>query len=216
MGQVVDAASFADAVRTRNASHVNGGPSPGGCDWSIAAKPRAQWRVSLDKRFAMRHLLVTLFSAAAATRILAHDPALPPAADKPPGPGRLRFESISLSPRDGSAPVKAELGHLTVLENRSRPDGPTIELAFVRFKTRSAHPGTPVVWLAGGPGGSGTQDAEGPILPLFQAIAEFSDVIALDQRGMGRSQPRLDCPGRFDLPLDRPMDRGLVLAAFRE
>jgi pimeloyl-ACP methyl ester carboxylesterase len=72
------------------------------------------------------------------------------------------------------------------------------------------------VWLAGGPGGSGSQDAEGPILPLFQAIAEFSDVIALDQRGMGHSEPRLECPGRFDLPLDRPMEHGLVLAAFRE
>jgi pimeloyl-ACP methyl ester carboxylesterase len=46
--------------------------------------------------------------------------------------------------------------------------------------------------------------------------AESADVIALDQRGMGRSLPRLDCPGNFDLPLDRPMERNFVLAAFRE
>jgi pimeloyl-ACP methyl ester carboxylesterase len=91
-----------------------------------------------------------------------------------------------------------------------------IELAFLRFRTAAVRPGPPVVWLAGGPGGSGTQDAEGAILPLFQAIAETSDVIALDQRGMGRSLPRLDCPGGFDLPLDRPMERNFVLAAFRE
>jgi pimeloyl-ACP methyl ester carboxylesterase len=131
-------------------------------------------------------------------------------------PGRLRFEPIRLAPRDGSSPVAAELGHLTVLENHARPTGPTIELAFVRFKTGAARPSAPVVWLAGGPGGSGSQDAEGPILPLFQKIAEFADVIALDQRGMGLSQPRLLCPGRFDLPLDRPMERELVLTAFRE
>ena len=104
---------------------------------------------------------------------------------------------------------------MTVLENRARPDGATIELAFVRLKTAAARPGPPVVWLAGGPGGSGTQDSKGPLLPLLLEVAEFSDVIALDQRGMGLTRPRLECPGRLDLPLDRPMERGLVLAAFR-
>ena len=140
----------------------------------------------------------------------------PPAAIPRATPGELRSESVKLTPRDGSPPVTADLGRLIVLENRSRPDGATIELAFVRFRAKSSRPGTPVVWLAGGPGGSGSNDAEGPILPLFESIAEYSDVIALDQRGMGRSRPRLECPGRFDLPLDRPMEPNLVLAAFRE
>jgi pimeloyl-ACP methyl ester carboxylesterase len=130
--------------------------------------------------------------------------------------GRIRTTPYTLQPRDGSRAVTAELGWLTVPENHARSGGPTIELAFLRFRTAAPHPGSPVVWLAGGPGGSGTQDAEGAILPLFQAIAESSDVIALDQRGMGRSLPRLDCPGRFDLPVDRPMERNFVLAAFRE
>ena len=160
----------------------------------------------------MRHRLMPMLVVVfASTRLFAQS-ADPP---KVP-PGQLRFEPVTLSPRDLSPPVAAEIGRLTVLENRSRPDGATIELAFVRFKTKSSRPGTPVVWLAGGPGGSGILDAEGPILPLFQSIAEHSDVIALDQRGMGRSRPRLECPGSFDLPLDRPMERGLVLAAFRE
>jgi pimeloyl-ACP methyl ester carboxylesterase len=161
----------------------------------------------------MRQIVVSVFSVAVAlTTALAEDPASPVRVP----PGRLRFEPVKLVPRDGSSAVIAEFGHLTVLENRSRPEGAVIELAFVRLKAKSSHPGTPVVWLAGGPGGSGTQDAEGAILPLFQTIAEFSDVIALDQRGMGLSQPRLDCPGRFDLPLDRPMQQDVVLAAFRE
>ena len=162
----------------------------------------------------MRHTVLSASVAFTAAVLLAEEPTAPTAAKVPPG--QLRFESIRLTPRDGSPSVAAELGRLTVLENRSRSDGPTIELAFVRFKARASRPGTPVVWLAGGPGGSGSLDAEGPILPLFQTIAEFSDVIALDQRGMGRSEPRLECPGQFDLPLDRPMEQGLVLAAFRE
>ncbi|HZI66253.1 MAG TPA: alpha/beta fold hydrolase, partial [Thermoanaerobaculia bacterium] len=129
---------------------------------------------------------------------------------------KLRFQPVMLIPTDGSKPVAAELGRLTVLENRSRPDGATIELAFVRLRTSAARPGPPVVWLAGGPGGSGTEDAQGPLLPLLREIAEFADVIALDQRGMGLSRPRLECPGRLDLPLDRPMERNLVLGAFRQ
>ena len=130
-------------------------------------------------------------------------------------PGTLAFQRIVLTPADGSKPVAAELGRLTVLENRTRPDGATIDLAFVRLKTAAGRPGPPVVWLAGGPGGSGTEDAQGPLLPLLLEIAESSDVIALDQRGTGMSRPRLDCPGRLDLPLDRPMESGLVLTAFR-
>lgn len=159
----------------------------------------------------MRRLLLLGFFAAAA-RCLAQDPLPVPSS----APGTLRFQAIRLEPTEGSKPVVAELGRLTVLENRSRPDGATIELAFVRLKTSARRPGPPVVWLAGGPGGSGTEDARGPLFTLLKEISEFSDVIALDQRGMGLSRPRLDCPGRLDLPLDRPMERGLVLAAFRQ
>lgn len=157
-----------------------------------------------------RSIFFALCLAAAATGF-AQSPAPSPVR----APGSVRFEPFTVHPRDGSTAVPAEFGWLTVLENRSRPAGPTIELAFIRFRTPAAHPSTPVVWLAGGPGGSGTQDAEGPILPLILEIRKFSDVIALDQRGMGRSQPRLDCPGRLRLTLDRPMERELVLAAFR-
>lgn len=158
---------------------------------------------------------VAIGFASLATTICLHAQDLPP---RPPAlpPGHLRVEPYTLRPQGGGAPIAAELGRLTVLESRARPDGATIELAFVRLKTRASRPEPPVVWLAGGPGGSGIEDAEGPILQLFQAITEFSDVVALDQRGMGRSRPRLECPGRFNLPLDRPMERELVLAAFRQ
>ncbi|MEO8349985.1 MAG: hypothetical protein ABI610_13845, partial [Acidobacteriota bacterium] len=151
---------------------------------------------------------------AAAARCLAQDsrPAARPGIQEYTiDPGALRFERIVLTPIGVAKPVPAELGRLTVLENRARPDGATIELAFVRLKTSASRPGPPVVWLAGGPGGSGTEDTQGPLYPLLRDIAEFSDVIALDQRGMGLSRPRLDCPGRLDLPLDRPMEPGLVL-----
>ena len=165
----------------------------------------------------MRRLLfLALFAAVA--RCFAQESSSPPRPEiqEYTVDPQLRFQPVALQPQDGSKAVAAELGRLTVLENRSRPGGATIELAFVRLKSTAARPGPPVIWLAGGPGGSGIEDARGPLLALLRDVAEFADVIALDQRGMGLSRPRLDCPGRLDLPLDKPMDAGLVLAAFRQ
>ena len=67
----------------------------------------------------------------------------------------------------GGTKVDAELGHLKVRENRSRKDSRTIELAFVRFKSTAKEPRPPIIYLAGGPGGSGIAAARGPRFPLF-------------------------------------------------
>ena len=56
--------------------------------------------------------------------------------------------------------VDAERGILRVPENRSDPQSNLIELALVRFKSTAKNPGPPIVYLAGGPGGSGTGAAE--------------------------------------------------------
>ena len=47
--------------------------------------------------------------------------------------------------------------------------------------------------------------------PLFMAMREVADVIALDQRGTGLSEPRLVCPETLDYPLDRPGHREEML-----
>ncbi|MGH9960399.1 MAG: hypothetical protein ACREBC_25295, partial [Pyrinomonadaceae bacterium] len=96
----------------------------------------------------------------------------------------------------------AELGILLVPENRSDPDSNLIELAFVRFKSTAKNPGPPIVYLAGGPGGSGIGAARGSRFPLFMAMREVADVIAFDQRGTGMSKPNPTCLQRIDLPLD--------------
>src|SRR5947209_2928222 len=112
--------------------------------------------------------------------------------------------------------VDAELGHLAVPENRSNSRRNLIELAFVRFKSTAAHPGPPIVYLAGGPGGSGIVTARGPRLPLFMAMRPVGDVIALDQRGIGLSKPNLECSEVLNYPLDRPGDRKEMLRFYRE
>src|SRR5262245_8025756 len=46
--------------------------------------------------------------------------------------------------------VEAEKGTFEVLENRKDPKSRKIKIGFVRFKSTSANPGAPIVYLAGG------------------------------------------------------------------
>ena len=113
--------------------------------------------------------------------------------------------------------IDAEFGVLTVPENRRSPRSNLIELAFVRFKTTARQPGPPVVYLAGGPGGSGIETARGSRYPLFMALREIGDVIALDQRGVGWSKPNIGCwRERLNIPLDAIPSRELLIKAYRE
>jgi pimeloyl-ACP methyl ester carboxylesterase len=112
--------------------------------------------------------------------------------------------------------VDAELGVLLVPENRQNPRSNLIELAFVRFKSTAKNPGSPIVYLAGGPGGSGSGTATGSRFPLFMAMREIGDVIAFDQRGTGMSKPNLTCYGNLDFPLDVAPTREELIRATQE
>ena len=89
--------------------------------------------------------------------------------------------------------VEAERGTFEVPRHHAEPDGATFTLHFVRFPSTNPNPGSPIVYLAGGPGGSGIRAAEGPRFELFIALREVADVIALDQRGTGASAVDPDC-----------------------
>ena len=95
-------------------------------------------------------------------------------------------------------------GRFRVPENRSNPESRSIEIHYVRFPTTAKSPGPPIVYLAGGPGGSGVATARGRRFPLFMAMRAFGDVIALDQRGTGWSATGPDCPLEADLDVQEP------------
>src|SRR4051794_4191339 len=85
-----------------------------------------------------------------------------------------------------------ECGYLTVPENRARPDGRRIRLAVARAKATSTTPrADPLLYLAGGPGGSGLLSAAPRIAAGWN---RDRDVIFLDQRGTWKSDPLLSCP----------------------
>jgi pimeloyl-ACP methyl ester carboxylesterase len=116
----------------------------------------------------------------------------------------------------GDRTIQAELGRLVVPERHGKPHGPEIALAFVRLKSTSLHPGVPIVYLAGGPGGSGIDLMKGPRGQAFLAMRPAGDIIALDQRGVGLSQPNLACPGSLDFPVDSPGDFAPLLARIND
>jgi pimeloyl-ACP methyl ester carboxylesterase len=106
-------------------------------------------------------------------------------------------------PEAGGAQSPGDLEKLVVLEDRAKPDGRRIELAFAWLKSTAATPGSPIVYLDGGPGGSGIglyRVDEYKV--LFDQLRSVADVILLSQRGTGFSTPRLSCRDAMPIPGD--------------
>jgi pimeloyl-ACP methyl ester carboxylesterase len=96
-------------------------------------------------------------------------------------------------------------GYLTVPENRYRPKGRKIQVAVAIAAAATPHPGArPLVWLEGGPGGTGLAVANRVV---SQGINADRPVIFIDQRGTLKSRPLLNCPG-----YDRFLARAVALA----
>lgn len=113
----------------------------------------------------------------------------------------------------GPRTIDADEGRLRVPVRHAGPSADSIEIHFVRFKSTSENPGPPIVYLAGGPGGSGTLSSAGDRFDVFQALRAVGDVIALDQRGVYLTDPYLVCPDSWDYPLDQPTDVSLLQQA---
>lgn len=122
------------------------------------------------------------------------------------------------TPATNSVRVPAELGRLLVPEKRSDPQSNLIEIAFVRFRGTASEPGPPLFYLAGGPGGEGIGAGRhlSALFHWFMHLREFGDVILLDQRGTGLSNPSLHSMERWNLPLDRPGSREEMAQIARE
>jgi pimeloyl-ACP methyl ester carboxylesterase len=106
-----------------------------------------------------------------------------------------RFERVecSLAARASSASIRTECGNLIVAQVRGRPASGTLRLAVVIVHPVEQSGGPPLVLLHGGPSGPGGIGGAGMGLAWEWAPRLKRDVIVYDQRGAGRSEPRL-CP----------------------
>ncbi len=118
----------------------------------------------------------------------------------------------------GKQTVDAFKGTIEVLENRNNPNSRKIPLTYVRFPATGKVKGSPIVYLSGGPGGSGISTAKIPNFrfPLFMAMREFGDVIALDQRGTGESKVAPKCHSKQALPLDKKLSEKQIAQTYQK
>ncbi|WP_205859244.1 alpha/beta fold hydrolase [Pleionea sediminis] len=123
--------------------------------------------------------------------------------------------NINFQPTHGN-PVKAYQGYLNVQENRSDPLSRLIKIRYVRFPATGTKQGPPIIYLSGGPGGSGIATAKGKRFPLFMAMREFGDVIALDQRGTGESDKAPKCISSEELNLTQAISVESITQRYRK
>jgi pimeloyl-ACP methyl ester carboxylesterase len=107
--------------------------------------------------------------------------------------------AIALAPCTLTSPgspmrVGAQCGSLTVYEDRESQQGRTIDLMLAVVPAVSRSPeADPLFFLAGGPGQSALESYP-MVHAAFARVNQRRDIVLVDQRGTGSSNP-LDCPG---------------------
>lgn len=122
---------------------------------------------------------------------------LPAAADVPAG---IDLQNCPL-PFGGDQQISARCGTLTVSENPAEPSGRQIALNIVVIPAIKRTPAPdPLFLLAGGPGQSAVESFP-VLLPAFFNVHQSRDIVLVDQRGTGKSNP-LRCLTEVDETLD--------------
>lgn len=118
---------------------------------------------------------------------LALCPGTPVQAD--PAKPTLELSPCELHMPGTSLRAPAECGWLEVAENPAEPDGRQIQLRVARVPAqgREREP-DPLILFAGGPGQAATE-AWLIVAPAFRKLNENRDILLIDQRGTGQSNP---------------------------
>jgi pimeloyl-ACP methyl ester carboxylesterase len=95
-----------------------------------------------------------------------------------------------------------ECGFVIVPQDHTNPTGTTIQLSIAVFKNQSKdHPPDPLMLLCGGPGEKCLENAPN-YAALLAPILLGRDFIVFDQRGVGLSEPALECPEVVQTAMD--------------
>ena len=109
---------------------------------------------------------------------------------------RIELAACGFELPPGQDPADVTCGDLVVLENRARPNGPTVRVPFAVFNASGANPvADPLVFTgSGGPGIKELDYVSLDVVDWFGAFHPDRDLVFYDQRGIGRARPLLDCP----------------------
>jgi pimeloyl-ACP methyl ester carboxylesterase len=114
--------------------------------------------------------------------------------------------------RAGTYLIEGDRGRLRVEENRKSEDSRLIEIAFIRFRDPGGGDAPPIVYLPGGPG-QPTLEAPEDFARTYKNYLNLGgrgDMLVVEQRGIGRSSPKLDCPGLLSRPADVPLSAEIM------
>ena len=115
-----------------------------------------------------------------------------------PAPARLTLTPCRLEHPEQISSVAAECGALNVAENPAKPEGRSIGLYVARVPAINREKRKdPLFVLAGGPGMAATTFYT-TVAPVFERVRRDRDIVLVDQRGTGRSNP-LNCELSDDL-----------------
>lgn len=125
----------------------------------------------------------------------------------------LVLEAYEITAADNES-YAAEAGRLKVPERYGDEGSPSLSLPVVRLPSHAASPtAAPVVYLAGGPGGSAIGALRIPWMwEIFRELRKNADVILMDQRGAGQASPSLMCRYQESFPEDALVTRESALA----
>ncbi len=113
----------------------------------------------------------------------------------------VELERCTLSGSAGIAAIEARCGWLSRPENPDEPNGASIELRVAVIPALSPNPRADALTVInGGPGGSSV-DMYADMAGTFSATRRERDILILDQRGTGASNP-LDCARLEQTDLD--------------
>ena len=88
----------------------------------------------------------------------------------------------------------ARCGYVTLPQDYDDPTGAKVGIYYTRIQSRGAAPQPdPLVYLVGGPGSSGSHLLQVSFDKYLRAFAGDRDIIVIDQRGTGLSNPPLYC-----------------------
>ncbi len=116
----------------------------------------------------------------------------------------LELAKTTIESRSG-ARVEAEFGLMSAPVLHAKPQGQTLEIAFIRVRGTNKYT-PPLFVLAGGPGQSGIKVVKGMFGDGGKQIRNCTDgdIIGIDQRGVGESRPNLNVPGRYEFSMTEP------------
>lgn len=122
--------------------------------------------------------------------------AMPPTATAVPTPSLPEYQPIyEAAPCPANLPpIDIQCGFVIVPEDRYGDVQDTIRLAVARIASANPADTTPLIFLPGGPGSPAMNRIAGYYDQFIAPMTVDRDLIIFDARGVGLSQPALDCP----------------------